>query len=55
MGRIDVFSTGDLGLRNALKKLLNRPEMTLQEIEDYSLKWIPYRSFVSHYLWHLWD
>lgn len=55
MGRIDVFSTGDLGLRNALKKLLNKPEMTHQEIEEYSHKWIPYRSFVSHFLWHLWD
>ncbi|MCD4826951.1 MAG: hypothetical protein K8Q99_04155 [Acholeplasmataceae bacterium] len=55
MGRLDVFSTGDLGLRNALKKLLNRPEMTFEEIEKYSEKWIPYRSYVSHYLWHLWD
>lgn len=55
MGRKDVFSTLDLGLRNALKKLLNRPDMTLKEIEIYSQRWIPYRSFVSHYLWHSWD
>jgi DNA-3-methyladenine glycosylase II len=55
MGRKDVFSTLDLGLRNALKKLLNRPDMTDQEIEVYSQKWIPYRSLVSHYLWHSWD
>jgi DNA-3-methyladenine glycosylase II len=55
MGRKDVFSTLDLGLRNALKKLLNRPDMTYEEIETYSQKWIPYRSLVSHYLWHFWD
>ena len=55
MGRKDIFSTLDLGLRNALKQLLNRPEMTHEEIETYSQKWIPYRSFVSHYLWHSWD
>lgn len=55
MGRMDVFSTLDLGLRNALKKLLNQPEMTFEEIETYSHKWKPYRSIVSHYLWHIWD
>ncbi|BCR36311.1 DNA-3-methyladenine glycosylase family protein [Mariniplasma anaerobium] len=55
MGRKDVFSTLDLGLRNALKQLLNRPEMTHKEIEAYSQKWIPYRSYVSHFLWHSWD
>ena len=55
MGRMDVFSTLDLGLRNALKKLLNKPEMTFEEIEVYSHKWKPYRSIVSHYLWHIWD
>jgi len=55
MGSMDVFSTLDLGLRNALKKLLNQPGMTFEEIENYSHKWKPYRSIVSHYLWHIWD
>ncbi len=55
MGRSDIFSTHDLGLRNALKLLLNRPDMTHDDIEAYSLKWIPYRTIVSHYLWHIWD
>lgn len=52
MGRQDVFSTLDLGLRNALKKLLNRPDMTNEEIKIYSHKWKPYRTIVSHYLWY---
>lgn len=55
MGREDVFSTLDLGLRNALKLLLNQPDMSEDDIEAYSLKWKPYRSIVSHYLWHIWD
>lgn len=55
MGREDVFSTLDLGLRNALKLLLNQPDMSHDDIEAYSIKWKPYRSIVSHYLWHIWD
>ncbi len=55
MGREDVFSSLDLGLRNALKLLLNKPDMSEKDIEAYSLKWKPYRSIVSHYLWHIWD
>jgi len=55
MGRIDIFSVLDLGLRNAVKLLLNKPNMTLEEIEVYSQNWKPYRSIVSHFLWHIWD
>ena len=55
LGREDVFSVLDLGLRNALKKLYELPDLTNQEIEEMSLKWIPYRSIVSHFLWHAWD
>lgn len=55
LNRPDVFSSGDLGLRESLKKLLNKPDMTLKEVEKHSLKWQPYRTFVSHFLWHHWD
>lgn len=50
LGREDVFSVLDLGLRNGLQKLYKR-EMTYQEMIDASLNWAPYRSVVSHYLW----
>jgi DNA-3-methyladenine glycosylase II len=42
MGRPDVFSYGDLGLKNAMKKLpgLQKPEM-----------WSPYRSYACRILW----
>ncbi len=55
LGREDVFSVLDLGLRNAVKKVYNNPELTAKEIETISQKWAPYRSIVSHYLWHAWD
>lgn len=55
LGREDIFSVLDLGLRNAVKKVYNQPDLTSQEIELISEKWIPYRSIVSHYLWHALD
>ncbi|MCR3906398.1 MAG: DNA-3-methyladenine glycosylase [Tenericutes bacterium] len=55
LGREDVFSVLDLGLRNAVKIIYKNPDLTHQEIEEISKKWMPYRSIVSHYLWHAWD
>jgi len=55
LGREDVFSVLDLGLRNAVKKIYNNPDLSHAEIEKISENWIPYRSVVSHYLWHAWD
>lgn len=52
LGREDVFSPGDLGLRNAIMKLYNlnkRP--TPQELEKISFKWAPYRTYASLILW----
>ncbi len=55
LGREDVFSTLDLGLRNAVKKLYQNQELTNQEIDLISENWKPYRSIVAHYLWHVSD
>ncbi|OHE27133.1 MAG: hypothetical protein A2Y43_00305 [Tenericutes bacterium GWA2_38_26] len=55
LGREDVFSVLDLGLRNAVKKIYNNPDLTHDEIEKISENWVPYRSIVSHFLWHAWD
>lgn len=52
MGRPDIFSYGDLGLKNALKKLYgfeNHP--TPDEAAKITDKWKPYRSYGSRYLW----
>ncbi|TVP84934.1 MAG: DNA-3-methyladenine glycosylase 2 family protein [Acholeplasmataceae bacterium] len=55
LGREDVFSVLDLGLRNAVKVLYQDDRLTPRDILDISQRWRPYRSVASHYLWHLWD
>lgn len=52
LGRKDVFSTGDLGLQNAmikLYKLKNKPNR--EKILEISSKWSPYRTIASRILW----
>ncbi len=49
--RPDVFSLGDLGLRKAVSNLYGVNINDLTQIEKISLKWKPYRSMVSRYLW----
>jgi DNA-3-methyladenine glycosylase II len=50
--RDDVFSYGDLGLRNAMQKLykLKQPP-TPRQAEKISSQWKPYRTLASRYLW----
>src|SRR3989339_740691 len=55
LGREDVFSVLDLGLRNAVKRIYQNQELSHQEIEQLAENWAPYRSVVSHFLWHAWD
>lgn len=52
LGRPDVFSTGDLGLQNAIIKLYglkNKPSK--EELLKISDKWAPYRTTASRVLW----
>ena len=50
--RDDVFSYGDLGLRNAIQKLYKMKQpTTLAQAEKITAKWKPYRSLGSRYLW----
>ncbi|MDD3123990.1 MAG: DNA-3-methyladenine glycosylase, partial [Candidatus Izemoplasmatales bacterium] len=50
IGRENVFSVLDLGLRNGLIKLYKQ-ELSPEEMLEISEKWNPYKSVVSHYLW----
>ena len=52
VGRADVFSVGDLALRNGVQRLLGR-EMEHREIEEVSRRWSPYRRVASLYLWQI--
>lgn len=50
LGRENVFSVLDLGLRNGLMKLYNQ-ELPHETMIEISRKWEPYQTVVSHYLW----
>lgn len=52
MGREDVFSYGDLGLRRAIERLYKlKKEPTEKQAEKISSKWKPYRTIACRYLW----
>lgn len=52
LNREDIFSPGDLGLRNAIKKLYNKRSVpTPEEAARIAEKWSPYRSYACRILW----
>lgn len=52
MGRPDVFSYGDLGLRRAIQKLYKfKKEPSDKQIGKIVNKWKPYRTLACRYLW----
>lgn len=52
IGRPNVFSYGDLGIRNAMKKLYDLDhEPTKEEAEEIAKKWRPYATVACRYLW----
>ena len=55
--REDVFTFDDLGLRQGVIKLYKITEtdkkLLRQKVEKIALKWSPYRSYASLYLWQI--
>jgi len=52
LGREDIFSFGDLGLKKGLMKVYNmKKEPTIKQIEKIVSKWRPYRTYASKVLW----
>lgn len=49
--RPDVFSVGDLGLRNAVSLHYKIDRKNIKKIEKISRKWSPYRSLAARILW----
>jgi DNA-3-methyladenine glycosylase II len=50
--RPDVLPTGDLGIRNAIRKAYELPELPHpSEIEELAERWRPYCTVASWYLW----
>lgn len=50
LARPDIFPADDLGIRNGLKNMLKK-ELKPQEMDAFSLRWKPYRTVASWYIW----
>ena len=51
-GRFDVLPTGDLGLRKGVQMAFSLPELpTPKQVEEIGIRWKPYRSIATWYLW----
>ncbi len=56
LARPDVFSHGDLGLRNAIQRLYKfKQPPTTKQIEKIIAKWSPHKTLASRYLWRTLD
>lgn len=56
LGREDVFSHGDLGLRRAIQQLYGLPpKPTRQQLEAITAPWSPYRTYACLVLWKIKD
>ena len=54
--RPDVFPTGDLGIRKALRVLCHLDDLpVIDEMFEIAEKWRPFRSLATLYLWKIAD
>lgn len=53
--REDIFSYGDLGLRNGFARLYNIEKPTEEQMKKVVSRWSPYASYGSISLWHYLD
>jgi DNA-3-methyladenine glycosylase II len=51
LGRPDVFSVGDLGIRTAISRLYGIDREDRAAMAKLAEKWSPYRSLACRYLW----
>ncbi len=52
LGRPDIFSHGDLGLRKGLKKIYGFKKFpSIRTVERITKKWSPYKTYASMILW----
>jgi DNA-3-methyladenine glycosylase II len=55
LGRLDIWPTGDLGVRRGWEKIYSLgEEITPKELEVKGEKFRPYRSVVAWYCWRAW-
>ena len=55
LGRIDIFSSLDVGLQRGMQILFGKEAYDLPAMEKLAERWSPYRSIASWYLWKVVD
>lgn len=56
LGRLDIWPTGDLGVRRGWETIYKLPEkITPSQLENKGDKFRPYRSVVAWYCWRAWS
>ncbi|SHK34350.1 DNA-3-methyladenine glycosylase II [Anaerobranca californiensis DSM 14826] len=53
LGRKDIVSFNDLGIRKGMMKLYNLEKLTKEEFMEYKNRYSPYGTIASFYLWEL--
>ena len=53
LGRPNVVSWGDLGIRRGMERLYGHKQLTLQQFARYKKRYSPYGTVASFYLWAL--
>lgn len=51
LARPDVFSHGDLGLKNAIKRIYRFEKYEIKVVQEIVIKWSPYRTIAARILW----
>ena len=51
LGREDVFPADDLGIKRAIQKIYGVQDVSQKNLDKFSKRWSPYRSYASLYLW----
>ena len=52
MGRLDVFPSGDLGIKNGIERFYDLEERpSVEQMQTIAEPWAPYESMASWYLW----
>ena len=51
LGREDVFPADDLGIKKAIARLYGLNDTSTKNLDKFSQRWRPYRTYASLYLW----
>ena len=51
LAREDIFPADDLGIKKAIARLYGVKDVAKKNLDKFSQRWSPYRSYASLYLW----